>query len=167
MPDEPLMTRETHSITVRAVQNQIADAILLIGIIVGVVGLIIVLAIDPIWRTETTTFTSLTLLLITVGVLRPFISYTIKTSILIMVVYGAGIINLIAWGVVGASSVWFILTVLLAMIFHTMRVGLMVYGLVIVTLAIISALFQLNMLRFVPNLETYLTSPIWWYARIL
>ncbi len=167
MPDEPLMTSETHSITVRAVQNQIADAILLIGIIVGVVGVIIILTIEPLWRTETVALTALTLLLMSAGLLRSVISYTLKTSIMIIVVYAAGIINLVAWGMVGSSAVWFILTVLLAMIFHTMRVGLVVYGLVIVTLAIISALFQLNMLRFVPNLETYLTSPIWWYARIL
>ena len=167
MPDKPLLTNDGNTLTVRNVQNQIADAILLIGIIVGVFGMIIILIVEPTWRIEKTAFTIITFALIITGLFRQALSYRWKTSILILAVYGAGVLNLMTWGVVGSSSLWFVLTVLLAMIFYNIRIGLIIYGLVAITLAVISTFFQLDMLLLVPNLETYLSSTPWWFARIL
>lgn len=167
MPDEPLLTNDPNPITVRDVQNQIADAILLIGVIVGIAGMVLIWGLNPSWGAEMIGFGILTMVLTITGIARKSVSYRIKTGIVIVTVYSAGVLNLISWGVVGAASLWFVLTVLLSMIFHNLRVGLIVYGIVAITLAVISTLFQLDMLLFVSDLEMYLTSTSWWFARIL
>lgn len=155
---------EIHNI--EQVRNQIADSVLISASLIGFISLVLTIinSLESGWKIETIGFSILVFIIAGLAIFRKHVPYHVKTLVIIIALYSAGLFNLIGWGLIGSSGIWFIVMILLSMIFYDTRSGLISYGLVVVTLAVVSIALSMNILSFDVDFNAYARSETAWLS---
>lgn len=149
---------------IQVVRHQIADAILILSAFVGLISLSLSVlnGLELGWQAEIFGFAISILCMVCFAVFRNHVSYQLKTMSIIILVYMTGILNFMGWGLMGSGGIWFIVVVLLTGLFYDTRFSLIVYGIVVATIAIITVAVNSGWLIFDVDFEAYAYSNSAW-----
>lgn len=154
---------------IQNVRNQIVDIILILSAIIGFITILLTIinGLEIGWIAENNVLILMISCTITFAIFRKKLPYDTKAIVIIVLIYFAGVINFIGWGLIGSGATFFILMVLLSMIFYDIRVGLISYALTILTIAGIIFAMQCGWLRFNIDFEAYAYSGSAWASRAM
>ncbi len=168
------MTSRNHSLpeeldSMQIVRNQIVDAVLILAGIMGVIslGLFIMSSPDIIRSAEGIGLIALTGIVAGLAVYRRRVPYKLKALLIIIAIYGAGLLNLINHGLIGSNSIMFIVVILFSMIFYDNRSGFIAFAIVVISLIIASISLNAGILSFDLDFDVYARSQTSWVSRMV
>jgi signal transduction histidine kinase len=154
---------------IASVRNRIADELLVVGSILGIFGLFTSLAtiLSVGSQFEHVGIGVAFLVYVGTALFRKHLSYEFRAAVIIGVCFALGVLNYWGWGLIGAGGIWFLATIIYAMVFLNASIGKMVFGLVIFCNLLLTLAVSLAWLPQRLDFVTYANSVSSWVARLV